>query len=292
MIYIALILIAAGLVVIGGIVSKKLTLLANIDLTQIATERQSETKKRIINQKFKRNFYNFWNKFGGFLKPIGLAIAKFFTFLYNKLVNLKEHYEEDHSANEDKTRRLEILFAEAEDLSHKGEIGKAESKYIEIIGLDSRNYRAFQALGDLYADRGSNHEAEQTLDHAVKLLEAKHRHGKGKALELAKAYFSAGQVAGALSDNVKSFANIKKALDLEPNNPRYLDKACEVCLNLKDSAGALEYCRKLEKSNPGNKKLKEFKDKIRDVAADTDKTSVAGAVSEADEERESMTNDQ
>ncbi|MEI6378687.1 MAG: hypothetical protein WCO55_03430 [Candidatus Falkowbacteria bacterium] len=286
MLYLALILVLAGLVVIGGIVSKKLTLLANIDLTQIATERQSEVKKRIINQKFKRNFFNFWNKISGFLKPVGVAIAKFFTFLYNKLVNLKEHYEEDHAVSDDKVRRLQILFAEAEDLTHKGEISKAESTYIEIIGLDSHNYRAFQSLGDLYADRGSNHEAEQTLDHAVKLLEAKHRHGKGMELELAKAYFSVGQVASALSDSVKSLANIKKALDLEPNNPRYLDKACEICLNLKDSSGALDYCRKLEKSNPGNKKLKEFKDKIRDLAVGTDKSSISGSVSEANESQE------
>lgn len=284
--FVSLGLILAGIIIIFIIISKKFSLLASIDLNQIAREKQAEVKKRIINEKFKRNINIFFSKIFALLKPIFYIIAKIFNLLYNKLVNLKANYDDENSRlSEDAGSRLAILFAEAEDFVHKSELAKAESKYIEIIGLDSKNLKAFQALGDLYYDRGNYQEAEQTLEHGIKLLEQKKRFDRNiKPLDVAKAYFSLGLVASAMSDNLKSLANIKKSLEIEPNNPRYLDKACEVCLNLKDSVSALEYCRKLEKANPSNKKLKEFKDKIKELAEETDNLRTASSINESSEQ--------
>lgn len=283
--FVSLGLILAGIIIVFVIISKKFSFLASIDLNQIAREKQAEVKKRIINEKFKRNINIFFSKIFALFKPIFSIIAKIFNLLYNKLVNLKANYDDESSRlSESAGSRLAILFAEAEDFVHKSELAKAESKYIEIIGLDSKNLKAFQALGDLYYDRGSYQEAEQTLEHGVKLLEQKKRFDRNiKPLDVAKAYFSLGLVASAMSDNLKSLANIKKSLEIEPNNPRYLDKACEVCLNLKDSASALEYCRKLEKANPSNKKLKEFKDKIKELAEETDNLRTTASVNESSE---------
>ncbi|MDD4412857.1 MAG: hypothetical protein PHR00_04400 [Patescibacteria group bacterium] len=284
--FVSLGLVLAGIIIIFIIISKKFSLLASIDLNQIAREKQAEVKKRIINEKFKRNINIFFSKVFTLVKPIFSIIAKIFNLLYNKLVNLKANYDDENSRlSEDAGSRLAVLFAEAEDFAHKSELAKAESKYIEIIGLDSKNLRAFQALGDLYYDRGNYQEAEQTLEHGIKLLEQKKRFDRNiKPLDVAKAYFSLGLVASAMSDNLKSLANIKKSLEIEPNNPRYLDKACEVCLNLKDSVSALEYCRKLEKANPSNKKLKEFKDKIKELAEETDNLRTASSINESSEQ--------
>ena len=46
-----------------------------------------------------------------------------------------------------------------------------EKIYIEIIGLDSQNIKAFRELGQIYFQRKEYEEAKQTLEHILKLQE-------------------------------------------------------------------------------------------------------------------------
>jgi len=251
------------------IIGRKFSLLSNIDIAQITAEKQADVKKRIIHEKFKRNLLVWSRRTEVFLKPIIGTIYKGGSFLYNRLINLKDNYEQVDRQESGDLKHTESLLAEADDCRHKGDTAKAESLLIEAIGIDAKNYKAFQMLGELYLDRNNHQEAEETLQHAIRLLE---QHKKlnpelVKDSELSKAYFSLCAVADVLSDQVKALSSVQKALDLEPNSPRYLDKACEICLNLKNGPEALNYCRRLERVNPGNKKLKEIKDKIREMVS-------------------------
>lgn len=267
MIIIAWVIALVSLAVIIFIVLRKFPVLANIDIGEIEAERQAELKRKILNDKFKRSVSKVFKELNKFLKPVGKSLGQLFGLLYNRLVNLKENYtEETQVAGEDVFKKIEALFAEAQDLTHKEELAKAEAKYIEIIGIDSKNYKAFELLGENYFDREDYEEAEQTFEHAIKLKEQLKKVGEDISdMELAKTFFSLGLVHQKMSNSSMALAKIKSALELEPNNPRYLDKIVELCIMTKDPDTARDYCQRLESSNSGNKKIKEFKDKIRDL---------------------------
>lgn len=267
MILIAWIIALISLAIIIFIVLRKFPVLANIDIGEIEAERQAELKRKILNDKFKRSVSKIFKELGKFLKPAGKSLSQLFGLLYNRLVNLKENYaEEAQVEGDDVAKKIEALFAEAQDLTHKEDLAKAEAKYIEIIGIDSKNYRAFELLGENYFDRENYEEAEQTFEHAIKLKEQLKKASEDISdMEMAKTFFNLGLVHQKMSNSSMAFEKFKSALELEPNNPRYLDKMVELCIITKDPTTARDYCQRLESSNAGNKKLKEFKEKIREL---------------------------
>ena len=56
--------------------------------------------------------------------------------------------------------------------------------------------------------------------------------------------------------------NLREALDLEPNNPRYLDLILDLSIMKKDKEEASRYFEKLAAVNPENQKLADWKEKI------------------------------
>ena len=275
MLIFAWILVAISLIVIGFIVVKKFPVLANIDIGLIEAERQADLKRKILSDKFKRNLVKNFKAIVKILGPIGHGLSSVFKSLYNTLVNLKENYtEEKEVVAQDLAKKIEVLFAEAQDLIHKEDLNKAEAKYIEIIGLDPKNYKAFELLGENYADLEDYEEAEQTFEHTIKLKEQLQKSGvEIFDLDLAKTWFSLAEVHQKLNDLNTASDKLKKALELEPSNPRYLDKMVEVCIMMKDVEQAKAYCQRLEEANSGNKKLKEFKDKIRELESSSAKAT-------------------
>jgi len=263
----AWLLALASLAIIVYIIVRKFPILANIDVNQIAAERQAELKKKILSDKLKRSLVRGWKRVLKVLAPAGRVIAAAAGWLYNKLISLRDSYGDDGSTlGDNPEKRLAVLFAEAQDLARKGEFAKAESKYIEIIGLDSRNYKAFELLAENYLERESYEEAKETLTHVIKLGEQLKKNGQEIGdMEMARSFFTLGLVYLKMSQAGLATEQLKRALELEPNNPRYLDKMVEVCIMTKDVANGRQYCQRLEVVNPGNKKLKEIKVRLRDL---------------------------
>lgn len=267
MIILAWILAIISLAIIAYIFIKKFPVLANIDVDRIEAERQAELKRKILSDKFKRSLYKVWKQFWKLVSPLLLVLWRGFQWLYNKFINLKETYGQASEVGTGEiTKKISVLFAEAQDLSRKGELSKAESKYIEIIGLDGHNYRAFELLAENYFERGNYEEAEQTLEHTIKLKEQiKKDNSDGSDVDLAKTFFTLGLIYQKLGNLPSALLKYTAAVDLESNNPKYLDKMVEICIMMKSPTQARQYCQSLEAANPGNKKLKEIKEKIRDL---------------------------
>ena len=267
MIIVIWILFVVSLAAIVFIVVRKFPLLANIDIGQIEAERQAELKRKILSDKFKRNLIKISQQLAKVLGPLAKALGRLFKLGYDHLVNLKASYAHGEGVEgEDLEKKIAVLFAEAEELTHQEDLVKAESKYIEIIGLDSKNFKAFELLGENYLNRQNYHEAEQTFEHAIKLREQLKKSSPETAeLDLAKTHYNLSLVYCKTNSWPAAFGKLKQALELEPSNPRYLDKMIEVCIMMKDAVLARQMCVKLEETNPGNKKLKELKNKIREL---------------------------
>ncbi len=262
------ILLIVSIAVILTIIVKKFPLLASINIAQIQAERQAELKKKILSDKFKRDFDRTFVQISKIFLPIGLALAKLGHHIYDKLVNLQQgHAHANLATKQDVYRQIEVLLAEAEALTRKDDLISAEHKYIEVIGYDGKNFKAYELLADNYFSRDNFEEAEQTLLHVIKLKTQLIKNTKYGItnIDLAKNYFSLALIYQKINENDKALQYLQEALVLEAANPKYLDKIIEVCIMMKDETQAATYCKQLELSNPSNKKLKEIKDKIREL---------------------------
>ena len=214
-------------------------------------------------------------------KQIAMQNWKIFELINNKLIDLKD-YKEEELAAQDSPQAVSKLFVEIEELIKQDKLHDAEEKYIEIIGRDSQNLKAFSGLGDLYFEQKNLDEARQTYLHALKLSEqnfdqaakAQKRQDAGLAptteiqdntTELAGIYFDLACVNRAAENLKEATENINKALKLEPNNPRYLDTWLEISIINKDKGSALDAYGRLKKVNPENQKLAQIKKEINEL---------------------------
>lgn len=285
---IPLLLILISLSVIIAIVIKKFSILANLDAENIPEEKEAKFKERIISNRLKRNIVKWWSKSSRLLKPLGLAVGNSFKSTLNKLYQLKNDYQAREGETIDVGRKIEQLFAAAEELKKQDELASAEKKYIEIIGLDSKNLKAFRELAQVYFEKKEYEEAKQTFEHILKLKEddeavydnlaqiAKEtgnldlaRDDYLKAIDInkqnARTHFSLAEVYQAMNKWPEAVKSLKKALKIEPLNPKYLDTMLEISIIVKDKALALEAYNKLIKANPENNKIAEFKRQIDEL---------------------------
>jgi len=260
---------------------KKFTILANLDLDTIQSEREAEFKERIIGNRIKRNFFKYYSRVVNMVKPLISAVANVSKTMHDKLINFKETYNKEKIVRDAPNEEVHVdkLFLEIEELIAKNETEEAEKKYIDIIGIDSKNIQAFKGLGKLYFEKKNYNEARQTYSHVLRLIEkdlasvyADENSDEYNELnsQLASIYFDLAAVEKAAENTDKAFESIKKAIDIEPNNPRYLDTKLELSIISKNKELALEVYEKLKSVNPDNQKLEELKEQIDNISGESE----------------------
>jgi tetratricopeptide (TPR) repeat protein len=284
-----IVLVLISLAVIASIVGRKFPALASLDLSTIVKEKEARFKEQIVSQRLKRTIMLRWNKFGGWLKPVMGAIANFSRMLYAKALELRDKQRaEKHVSPEELEKQVERLVDDAESLSRQDDFEVAEKKLIEAIGLDSKNIEAFRALAHLYFEKRDYEEARQTFEHVLKLHEndedayeglatidresGNYPNAKAEYQELlrlnnlkSETYFNLALVSEAMKEYHESLNNIKKALALEGNNPRYLDLWLRISIIIKDKVNAYDAYTRMKEVNPENGKLEELKAQIDEL---------------------------
>ena len=254
---IPLILILLSIGVIVFITVRKFPVLSNVDVENIPEEKEKRFKEKIISNRLKRGVFKWSSRFIRLLGPIWQAIGNFFKWLMGKLHEIKEGYKsEPILKGSGALGKINELFEEAEDLMRKSDYEGEEKKLIEIINLDNKNVEAFKRLGSLYFERKSFNEAAETFKHVLKLTE-------GKDSEI---YFDLSLAGKEMGDLVNALANINSALELEPNNPRYLDTLLDISIINKDKVLAFKAHKKLKEVNQENQKLSELKKQIDELS--------------------------
>ena len=286
---IPLLLILISLSVIIAIVVRKFSVLANLDVANIPAEKEARFKERIISNRLKRNIVKWSAKSSRLIAPAVSGLGQFFKSNLLKLYQLKNDYQaKEEDKNFNAGEKIEKLFVQAEEFKKRGDLASAENKYIEIIGLDSKNFKAFKELGRLYFEKKQYEEAKQTFQHVLKLKEddediyenlAQIAREKGdlnqardeylKSINFnkqnAQTHFSLASVYQAMGKWPEAIRSLKKALKIEPANPKYLDTMIEISIIIKDKALALDGYQKLLKTNPENNKIAEFKKQIDEL---------------------------
>lgn len=246
---------------------RKFSALAVLDVENIPAEKEAKVKEQIVSKRIGRNAYKFSFKLIKALKFVYKKTTIFSKTAYNKLLELKDKYNSETVVlSEDKVSEIKKIMAEVDEFKKKEDLEVVEKKLISIIGLDSQNIEAFECLGNLYLEKKNLKEAKEIFLHILKLLKNGTKEKSYNNLnKIASIYYNLSVVAKLLEVFDDALINIKKAIKIEPKNPRYLDTMLEISIINKDSLSALEAFNVLKEVNPENQKLKELKKQIDQI---------------------------
>jgi len=261
---ISLILIGLCLLVILAIIIKKFPALAILDVNNISGAKEARFKDQLIKARVERDLA----KVGGGIARVYLFLSKrLSTFLKSSQATLKK-IKLNYKASAkipwpEKAKRIKELSLASDELIKKEVYAAAEEKLVEIISLDQKNLGAFFKLAGLYDNLKKWPEARQTYEYALKLAKAYRADVDIMGdLTIQEIYFSLAWVERETGDLEAALENYQEALEIEPNNPRYLDLILDLSIMKKDKELAREYLNKLAAVNPENQKLGEWQEKI------------------------------
>lgn len=265
-VYLSLILVLVCVVVIFFVVSKKFTALALLDLEHLPGRKEAKFKDQIIAKRLDRDLQKVAGFFGRWRIFMERRLGSFLRQFLERLERAKEqHLRTKKLSLTERQAKISAWFSEAKEAAKKGNQEKAEELLILIIGLDHRYLPAFVELGDVYFELRKYLEAKQTFMHVLKVLSRKATNEYAAYRSKKELYFSLAQVNKNLENFDEAIDNLREALELEANNPRYLDLILELSIMKKDCVLADNVLRQLEEANPENKKLAEFRARLEKI---------------------------
>ena len=267
---IPLIIILISLSVIIVVVVRKFSALASLDVDNMPVEKEARFKEKLISERLKRGFLK-WNfKIRKNIGPALSSAGRGLSWAYEKLNEIKDKHTPDKKLSEDDfDKKLSSLYTQTEELLKEDNLIEAEKYLIEIIGLNSKDSKAFKMLADLYFEKKSFEEACQTYEHVLRIIEDNIPEDLEISSEVlsekAGLYFDISLACKGLENFPEAMKNINLALDIEAINPRFLDTLVEISIMTKDKERALNALERLKKSNPDNQKLLEIEERINSL---------------------------
>jgi len=261
---IVLIIIILAAIPVLFIIIRKFSVLSVLSIDSIPGEKEASFKKELIKKKVDRDLFKIVNVFislGNSIKRKGKSSLSIFE---GNLRKLKSFYlKKKVFSLEKKGQIIKDLFKEVGSAEKEDDDALTEAKLLEIINLDEKNAEAFFALGHFYFEADKFNEAIQTFSHVLKLLiREKKESGRTGDISISEVYFSLAEVAKEMERTDNALEYIAEALDLEPNNPRFLDLALNLSVIKKDKKLAENYYYKMSEINPENKKLITWENEI------------------------------
>ncbi len=258
-----LLIISIAFLIIIFIVLRRFPALAVLDVENIPEEKEQQTKEKIIKQRMKRKL--------SFLEKIFNNISIFLNNIFNKLSEkLKFLQEEKKQKKEinvlsevDSEEKIKILFSQVEELIKKEDWDEAEKKLIEIISVDDKNFLAFWRLGEVYYSKNKYQEAKQTLLYTLKLSEVIIDSSSNN--DIANLNYSLALINQELDDLDGAIFHLKKSLEIDRNNPRYLDLMLNLCIIKKDKFKAEDFLNRIKDVNPENNNISDWENKIENL---------------------------
>lgn len=256
------IIIIASLGVIFFIILKKLPGIASINVESIAQENQSKVRNKIMVARLNRKLVKLKNFIISLLRPLKGNIQELSKTLHQKAVEM----ERESMKKSQPLKKIDL----GHEIGDKVEAIKkymadqnfeaAEEECISVIGMNKDSLDAYELLSEIYIENKDYKKARETSRYLLKLLTRKKE--AGDVHRLANCYADLGLIYQLEDKNSLASANFKKAAELEPNNPRFLDLFLKISIILKDKDLAVEAFNNLEKSDPDNQKLAEIREEI------------------------------
>ncbi len=289
-------LIVVPLAVIIIVVVRKFPQLAVLDVDNIpevkAGRKKDEVLKKRVEEKTEKSKKNWLKK----IQPLFDKFAKIQASFRDYVTNLTRKVEDEDKkkkevknvTKEEKEKTKTSLFT----LVHEGQTAvnnedyqTAENKFITAIRLDAKNVEAYRGLANVYLKQGQLEEAKQTFEFILQLNPNDdevlinlgdifiEENDNKKAIEYyqravlandshANRFAKLAELLESMDEYETGLVAIEQAVELEPNNPKYLDLLTELSIMSGEREKAEEAYEKLRMSNPENNKLASLKERI------------------------------
>ena len=273
----AFIIIIFSISIILIILSRKLPKLKEIKIEDV--DREKKTKLQLVEQRLLRNIRKIKENFKllkGFKSAaqVNDKIKKAVLSLKDKkekyVSELKAIKKERKTVEKEQEKKFELDKSDknqAEDnndndldeikkLVKKGKLEEAEDLTIELIKSDPKCLEAYKILWETYFKRKNFTHAEATLEHIVQLADRLKEIKASDYLQLEKDKLRLEKIDDALQ-------NAKKAVLLEPLNPKIIHFVTEAAIVCNQKDAAWKYYKELKKIDPDNNSLDELLEKLK-----------------------------
>lgn len=264
---IPLVIIIASLSFIGFLIYKKMPQLAAINIKSVPAEKEQLVRNRIIIQRLYRKYTDTFSILRKIFKPLGKDIAAFFANLYQKILELekKQLHQYQPLKQIDINQQINEKLEEVQQLISQGENEKAEDICIRVIELNPRNDQVYEILTNIYLEEKEYKKAKEVCKLLIKLLSRGVESGSVDKHRLANAFSTLGWAYQLDNKFTLAMANYRKAVDLEPSNPRFLDLLLKISIILKNKDLATKVFNDLRQADPDNQKLAEIREEIKNL---------------------------
>ncbi len=244
------------LVMVIGIVYRKIPQVSNIDTSSLKKEKQRNIKNSLTEERLKRKMTACIHTITSYITP---QILRHSLRVKEKVQEIQKKHSEmvkEKKKNDIKTagkhatgEHIQVLMQEARGFIEQEEFDAAEEKLLEALGFDKKRVDVYRVLAELYEKEKEYQQAWETMMYVLKI-----ENGNVTPEDLV----FAGECASATEDYQKARDMFEQALLKEPENPKYLDHLLRHCILLKDKNTAWDAYGRLKKANPENKKLDEY----------------------------------
>lgn len=283
------------LLILVVIIYRKFPQLANLDVENLPAEMVARKKKEIISKRIDAQSHHLKNKLERWFTPIvkiwGKLQLKFRVYvgkierLWMHEQNIKRQAVAKINPPEEKEQKLQELLKEGKQYLQTNFFESAEEAFIAALKIDPKSAAAYEGLGAAYLNRGQRNEARETLEFlsqlepnndAVLVQLAEIAEADGRVETAIDLYQRATVINDSLSPRFCHLAEllvkvgqplvakeaILQAVELEPQNPKYLDLLIEIAILCQDKKMAEKGYQDLRLVNPENQKLADFFDRI------------------------------
>ncbi|MBL7021821.1 tetratricopeptide repeat protein [Patescibacteria group bacterium] len=287
-----LIIILVSALIIAYILIGKFPQLTLVETSSSVDDKQEDLKKALLEQRLKRQFIGGFRIVLSTMKPVWDKIVSLLDNLVNSFKKKEEEYRHkllhaDFKEEVDKEQKISKLQTEAQEMVSANDIKEAEARYIDILKLDPKNKEAYMKLAKIYWDQKDYEHAIELYNYLLKIVEDGQIYSnlgaiaeeRGNLKEAEDNYLSALKSDDTTGDVYINLAKLyneqeemekalemtQKALQIEPNNPKYLDFLLQISIMVQDKKLANETWQALVATNPDNRKLEEYKELVDEL---------------------------
>lgn len=271
--YASYIIGGAAVVALLILIIKKFTIVSTIDTENVPELKQQKVRSDLATKRLKRKFRVGQAKLAQFMSPVTKYITDRAQKSFESIKNTERRVSmmvarKNSKVREKVEQQMPELQQEATKAAEQENYDDAERKLIEMISLNPKSVEAYTQLADLYMQKKDFAQAKETYAFIIKLRKEDLQSNTDNADEgtnLADCYVDVALASRELSKFDDAMKALQEALMLEPNNPKYLDLAISVALEVKDKPSALEWFARLKEVNSENQKLAEFDEQIKSL---------------------------
>lgn len=279
--YLAWFILAASFIGMAVVVLRKLPHLRLLDTATLPEVQEAKVKQQIMIRRLERKAVAVSQRLGRLLRPMATHVAGGASQVYRKVLELEEELRNPPSTETlaipvSIERSLEAAAA----LVAEERFGEAEEKYIGVIELDRLNLEAYRGLGALYLKRRDYRLAKESYAYVLKLLKSQKFASLNPGVNLdhllACGYAELGGAVEVLEGPAAAASHYRKAVAIEPGNPRFLDLLLKVSILGRDKISAQWALEQLQAADPENAKLDALQAEVAAVADPAPPTAATG----------------